>query len=172
MYMTYMSDNITETYEFEKLDTGKQILVIFVVCISIFQDVLFSCVEICNFLAALSIYEITSKWQVVFSSEGDTKSSAKLLIRYLDEIRKQLKIINETNNQVLLIVYIQTLSWISSSALDLLEDINWLRKCFMVVYYVLYILTYYFAAEANHKVSIHVVVKAVKLFHFEYVISQ
>jgi apolipoprotein N-acyltransferase len=62
--------------------------------------------------------------------------------------------INAVNGPIMFIVFVQIISWISSTTIDTLDDENWPNRCFMTLYYMFYLLTLFLAAEANYKVTL------------------
>jgi len=61
--------------------------------------------------------------------------------------------INRLNSKVLLAMYVETLTFLSSTCVDIMEESNWLNRVFTFSFYILYGFTLIIAAEANEKVS-------------------
>jgi len=135
---------------FEELDYSKKALTVCFFIIYNLQTVLISYIDIFNFLAAVAIYDITRKLDAIMCSKVD-KNIGFLLTCY-GRMLKDVK--NAINSRVMLALYIQTLTFLTSTCVDIKEDSNWLNRVYMFGYYNLYAFTLILAAEANATVSL------------------
>jgi len=128
----------------------RQLVAILLLIIGYFHNLTLSYLEVFNLLVIIAMYEITCEMHSVFFKREKVKTQI-LLLHYAD-MWDHFTRINYINSGILLVVYLQIISWVSSTALDFLQDENWFNRIYMFLHCVLYSSMFILAAEVNHKV--------------------
>jgi len=166
MYMTFASRNSTEAFLFKDLSVPRKALVLTFFVVSVFQSILLCYVDLFNTLAAVAIYDVTNRIDKAICSHTD-KINIRFLLTTYEQMWTEMTKINAINSRLMLVVYVQTLTYLSSTCVDLMEESNWLNRVYVLSYYFLYALTFLLAAEANEKVTIKVKIHFLKFFSIE-----
>jgi len=156
MYMTFITDNSTEKFIFQELNAPKKALVVSFYIFQTFQSSLVCYIDVFNLLASVAIYDVTDKLERYFEANSSNKMNIRSLLAYYEQMWSEVNKINGMNRGAMLVVYVQIITWLASTCVDLIEENNWLNRAFFVSFYVLYALTFIIAAEANQKVSFKV----------------
>jgi len=153
MRMTMFSSNSTSgVFFFKDLSLSRKVLVGYCFIINIFQIFLSIYTTVLNLLAAVAIFDITKSLDKVICSKADLKNSIRFLLACFEQMCTEVNTVNEINSGVMLVSYVQLLSWLSQTSVDVMEHNNWIYRVYAFIYYILYALTYVLAAEANKKV--------------------
>jgi len=151
MRLTLLSKNSTEVVYFDQVMFPKKALVIIYLVLSHFQCFLNIYTILINLLAAVAMYDITSRIDRVICYKANL--NIRFLLTCYEQMWGKLNTINEVNSKVMLVVYMYILSWSSVSSVHILEENSWLYRVFVLMYCTLFSSTFIFAAEANRKVS-------------------
>jgi len=150
MYITFISRNSTAELVFNDLSYPEKALAITFFVASIFTSMLASYIELFNFLAALTVYNITNRLHRVVYSRTDLNT--RFLLTCYERMWTDVNKINEINSGVMLVVYVQIVLLLSSSSVSLMEYNNWVDRVSMFFNCILIAVTFILAAEANKKV--------------------
>jgi len=151
LYMTFQISDRNVTYNFYEVSPVEKSLTIAVFIVDAYYNTILALLELFNLIATISLYEVSCKMHKIFFAKEAT--SVKMLLRHYTDMKKVFGYVNKVNGPVMLVVYVQIISWISSTTLETLDEVNWPRRIYMGMYYTLYVCTFYFAAEVNHKVN-------------------
>jgi len=152
MYTTFLSTNLTQHFLFKDLNYPEKALVVSRFIVTSFQAFIYAYTSVLNFLAAMAVYDITNTAYKFVCSHTDM--NVRSLLDIFDQMCTEVNKINAVNSRVMLVVYVQVLSWFTFSCLDVMEGSDWLLEVYLFSAYLLYALTFIVAAEANVKVSL------------------
>jgi len=152
MYATGISRNSTDKFVFKDLNFPKKSLAVNVFLGSNFMGFVIYYTDVFNLLAAVAIHEITSRHERFLTSQNEMR--IRSLRTYYDQMCTKVNKINAINSQLMLIVYVRVVVWISSTSVFIMESSNWLIIVGGLTIYILHASAFMLAADANKKVKL------------------